>query len=152
MIPPVKTPAVDRTRVMVVEDEGIVAAHIAAQLSAAGYEVAGIAQSSEEVLAQVAKKEPDLILMDVRIKGPFDGIATTGILRDRYDIPVIFLTAHTDRETVDRAKTAGALNFLTKPVHPGSLKIAIEMAIHKHAADREILQQRVAGHRARHDG
>jgi PAS domain S-box-containing protein len=127
---------------MVVEDEGIVAAHIASQLSTAGYEVAGIAQSSEEVLALVAEKQPDLILMDIRIKGPLDGIATTGILRDRYDIPVIFLTAHTDRETVDRAKTAGALNFLTKPVQPGSLKIAIEMAIHKHAADREIRQQR----------
>lgn len=142
MISSVKGAEVTRARVMVVEDEGIVAAHIASQLKSAGYEVAAIAQSSEEALAKVQQMEPDLVLMDIRIKGPLDGIATTGILRDRYDIPVIFLTAHTDQETVDRAKTAGASNFLTKPVHAASLRISIEMAIHKHAADREIRQQR----------
>jgi hypothetical protein len=101
-----------------------------------GYEVAGIAESSEEALAKTEELKPELILMDIRIKGAMDGIETAAKLRERYDIPVIYLTAHTDQQTIDRAKITGAFGFLTKPIHHTSLATAIEMAIHKHRADR----------------
>jgi two-component system, cell cycle sensor histidine kinase and response regulator CckA len=128
--------AVTATKILIVEDEGIIAGHIASRLVRTGYEVSGIAESSEEALAKVAELNPELILMDIRIKGSMDGIETTAKLREHYDIPVIYLTAHTDQQTIDRAKVTGAFGFLTKPIHHTSLATAIEMAIHKHRADR----------------
>ena len=80
--------------------------------------------------------------MDIRIKGAMDGIETTAKLRERFDIPVIYLTAHTDQQTIDRAKVTGAFGFLTKPIHHTSLATAIEMAIHKHRADRSARHHR----------
>jgi hypothetical protein len=129
-------------RILIVEDEGIIAGHIAARLLKTGYSVAGIAESSEEALATVREVSPDLILMDIRIKGSMDGIQTAAKLRETSDIPIIYLTAHTDQSTVDRAKMTEAFGFLTKPVHPTSLATSIEMAIHKHRADRAARAQR----------
>jgi PAS domain S-box-containing protein len=80
--------------------------------------------------------------MDIRIKGEMDGIETATRIRDRFDIPVIYLTAHSDQETINRAKLTGASGFLTKPIHHTSLSTAIEMAIHKHRADRASRHQR----------
>ncbi|MDE3198300.1 MAG: response regulator, partial [Acidobacteriota bacterium] len=101
-------PLIDAARILVVEDEAIIASHIAARLEKAGYEVVGILNSSTETMESLSGIDPgrlpDLILMDIRIKGPADGIDTALRVRDRFDIPVIFLTAHTDRETIDRAK------------------------------------------------
>ncbi len=131
-----------RTKILIVEDEGIIAAHIASQLVTAGYEVVGMAESSEQALAIVPELHPELILMDIRIKGRMDGIETVEALRERFDIPVIYLTAHTDQQTVDRAKVTRASGFLTKPIHEKNLGIAIEMAIHKHHFDRLVSQQR----------
>ena len=133
---PTKTPEITAARILIVEDEGIIAGHIASRLVKTGYEVAGIAESSEEALAKTEELKPELILMDIRIKGAMDGIDTAAKLRERYDIPVIYLTAHTDQQTIDRAKLTGAFGFLTKPIHHTSLATAIEMAIHKHRADR----------------
>jgi two-component system, cell cycle sensor histidine kinase and response regulator CckA len=129
-------------KILIVEDEGIIAAYIASQLALAGYTVAGIAQSAEEMLASVSELRPELILMDIHIKGPMDGIETAAALRDRFDIPVIYLTAHTDQETINRAKLTGASGFLAKPIHSSALQIAIEMALQKHRADRVVKQQR----------
>ena len=122
-------------RILIVEDEGIIAGHIASRLLKTGYSVAGIAESSEEALASIREVSPDLILMDIRIKGALDGIQTAAKVRETSDIPIIYLTAHTDQATVDRAKMTEAFGFLTKPVHPTSLSTSIEMAIHKHRAE-----------------
>jgi AmiR/NasT family two-component response regulator len=130
------------TRILIVEDAGIIADHIASMLVKAGYEVAGIAESSEGVLKKVAESSTDLILMDIRIKGALDRIQTAAKLRGRFDIPIIDLTAHSDQKTVDRAKTTGAFGFLTKPIQPPSLAIAIEMAFYKHDAERAVRDQR----------
>ena len=135
-------PAIKAARIMIVEDEGIIAGHIASRLLKTGYEIAGIAESSEQALAMIPELMPELILMDIRIKGSMDGIQTAEKLRERFDIPVVYLTAHTDQQTLDRAKTTGAFGFLTKPVHHTSLSIAVEMAIHKHRTDREVRNQR----------
>jgi two-component system, cell cycle sensor histidine kinase and response regulator CckA len=129
-------------RILIVEDEGIIAAHIASLLSKTGYEVAGIVESSEEALAKIPELDPALVLMDIRIKGSMDGIETTAKLRERLDVPVVYLTAHTDQQTIDRAKMTGAFGFLAKPIHRGSLATTIEMAIHKHRADRAVREQR----------
>ena len=129
-------------KILIVEDEGLVADNLAANLSAGGYKVVGIAESSERALEVVPQLMPELILMDIRIKGSMDGIATAAKLREHFDIPIIYLTAHTDHETVDRAKTTGAFGYLTKPVYPMNLSITIEMAIHKHRADRAMRNQR----------
>ncbi len=129
-------------KILIVEDEGLVADHLADLLSTSGYQVVGIAESSEGAIATVAELQPELILMDIRIKGQLDGIETTAKLREQYDIPVVYLTAHTDAHTIDRAKTTGAFGYLTKPIYPTNLSITLEMAIHKHRADRAMRNQR----------
>jgi len=129
-------------KILIVEDEGIIAQHISTRLEKTGYEIAGIAGSAEEALLRVAELNPALILMDIRIKGELDGIATAEKIRELFDIPVIFLTAHTDQQTIDRAKRTGAYGFLTKPVHQTSLATSIEMTLHKHRAESEVRRQR----------
>src|ERR1700761_2379592 len=103
-------------KILIVEDEGIIADNIATSLSRSGYKVAGIAASSEEAFAILPESTPDLVLMDIRIKGELDGIEPARKLRDLFDIPVIYLTAHTDPETINRAKLTGGFGFLTKPI------------------------------------
>src|SRR5579863_820007 len=141
-ISPFQAPASTAARILIVEDEGIIAGHIASLLSKTGYEVAGIVESSEEALAKIPELNPALVLMDIRIKGSMDGIETTAKLRECLDVPVVYLTAHTDQQTIDRAKITGAFGFLTKPIHHTSLATTIEMAIHKHRADRAVRHQR----------
>lgn len=134
--------AIAPPRILIVEDEGIIAENIASRLLKCGYKVAGIAESSEEALAKVPESKPDLVLMDIHIKGAMDGIETTKKLREHFDIPVIYLTAHTDPQTIDRAKMTGVFGFLTKPIDHRTLATTIEMATHKHRADQEVRHQR----------
>ena len=108
-------------RILIVEDEGIVAAHISSSLTKLGYESVGIAESSEEALTKTWNLQPGLILMDIRIKGEPDGIETAAAVLDKFDIPVIYLTAYSDRQTVDRAKLSGAAGFLMKPINDRNL-------------------------------
>jgi two-component system cell cycle sensor histidine kinase/response regulator CckA len=129
-------------RIMIVEGEGIIAGRLAARLEKMGYEVAGAFGSSEEALENIPRLRPDLILMDIRIKGALDGIDMAAQVRETFDIPVIYLTAHADRETVDRAKTTGAFGVLTKPLQQESLATSIELALQNHKSERHIRQQR----------
>jgi PAS domain S-box-containing protein len=133
---PLKTEPIKLAKVLIVEDEAIIAEHLSSTLSRLGYEVAGIAESSQEALTIISEMHPELIIMDIRIRGEMDGIATAEAIRDRFDIPVIYLTAHTDQQSIDRAKMTGASGFLAKPFHHMTLAASIETAIHKHRADR----------------
>jgi len=139
-VPPEEAAAM--AKILIVEDEGIIADNIASRLLKSGYQIAGIVDSAEDALARVPESKPDLVLMDIHIKGSLDGIETTRKLRERFDIPVIYLTAHTDPQTIDRAKRTGGFGFLTKPIDHRTLATTIEMATHKHRADREIRDQR----------
>jgi len=139
---PAPLAAATPTRILIVEDEGIIAGHIASRLRKSGYEVAGIAESSEQALTQISELKPELVLMDIQIKGPMDGIETVAALRECSDIPVIYLTAHMDDGTINRAKLTRASAFLSKPIHHAALATAIEMAIYKHRADGQVQQQR----------
>ncbi|MEO8661358.1 MAG: sigma 54-interacting transcriptional regulator [Bryobacteraceae bacterium] len=124
-------------RILIVEDERITAEHLHDVLVDFGYEVTGLASSGAEAIANAEKEHPDLALMDIRIKGELDGTETARILRERFDIPVVYLTAHADRETLGRAKEAGPLGYLVKPFQEAELQAGIEIALHKHRTDRQ---------------
>ena len=140
---PVQTEAAPSTcRILVVEDEGLVAHDIESRLRKAGYQVVGIVGSGEEALESVDRIHPDLILMDIRLSGRLDGIETAALVQVRYGLPIVYLTAHSDRETLERAKITGPFGYITKPIGHGSLTSAIEIALYKHETERELRQQR----------
>ena len=126
------------TAVMIVEDERIFARDLQQQLRSLGYDSSASAASGEEALALAQARKPDVVLMDVRIKGAMDGVATAARLRAMHDVPVIFLTAHADDSTLGRAKSTGPHGYLLKPIKPAELKTTIEIAIAKHHAEHEL--------------
>lgn len=123
--------------ILIVEDEAIVAADLEQRLERLGYTIMGPAASGSEALALARLRAPQLALMDIRLQGPIDGIAVAEILRKELDVPVIFLTAHADQATLDRAKVAESFGYLLKPFDERLLQITIEMAIYKHRMERE---------------
>ena len=122
---------VARFKVLIVEDERIVAKDLALTIESMGYEVIGSAASHDEALAVCAKQVPDIVLMDIRIKGDIDGIDTAAKLLELYGLHVIYLTAHADIDSIDRAKRTRPHAYLLKPVKPGELQGAIEIAMFK---------------------
>jgi PAS domain S-box-containing protein len=117
--------------ILIVEDEGVVALSIQAALTKMGYKVVGIAVTGNEAIALAMEHKPDVILMDIHIKGDIDGIQTTEKLNEITDIPVIFLTAYADDETVKRAIKTKSHSYLVKPYNPRELYSNIEFAIYK---------------------
>ena len=127
-------------KILIVEDEQIVAVDIETQLERLGYRVAGTAASGEEALAMAAELEPDLVLMDVHIEGPIDGIEVARRIRRAREVPVVFLTAFTDVETLRRAKMVEPYGYIVKPFDQRDLDAAVQIALHKGAADRRLRQ------------
>jgi two-component system, cell cycle sensor histidine kinase and response regulator CckA len=123
-------------RVLVVEDEGLIAHDIATRLQAMGHEVVGTAGTAEEAVEMAAGA--DIILMDIRIDGQVDGVEAAARIREQYHLPVVFLTAHSDRPTLERAKLTGPFGYLIKPIAPASLNSAIEIAIYRHRMERKL--------------
>lgn len=123
-------------KVLVVEDEGLIAHDISARLEAMGHQVVGSVGTAAEALEKAP--EADLVLMDIRIDGPEDGIQAAERIRERYHLPVVFLTAHADRHTLERAKKTGPFGYLVKPIAHASLNTAIEIALYKHRAERQL--------------
>jgi PAS domain S-box-containing protein len=123
--------------ILVVEDEAIVAANIEMRLQSLGYCVPAVVDSCADAITAIDSVHPDLVLMDIRIAGPIDGVATAGIIRSRYEIPVIYLTAYTDDETLQRARQTEPYGYIHKPFEVGELRTAIELALYKHAVERE---------------
>ncbi|MEO7037915.1 MAG: response regulator [Polyangiaceae bacterium] len=127
-----------RSSVLIVEDEGIIAENLRELLLSLDYDAFAIASSSEEALACASERCPDVVLMDIRIKGKLDGIATAQLLSERFDVPIIYLTAHADAATIERAKKTGPHGYLVKPVRAPDLRSAIEIARYKHAMERQL--------------
>jgi PAS domain S-box-containing protein len=119
------------TKIFIVEDEKIVALDIAASLRSLGYDVSGMASSGQEAIDKIKKNVPDLILMDIRLKGNIDGITTAESIRSEYDIPIIYLTAYADENTLERAKRTEPYGYLLKPYEKRVLHSTIEMAHYK---------------------
>lgn len=131
-----------KERVLVVEDENIVAMDIERGLKRLGYEVPAVVSSGEEAINCSEKFQPDLILMDIQIKGDLDGIETSRIVWQKFRIPVIFLTAYADEKTLERAKLTEPFGYILKPFEENELHTAIEVALKKHRSiqEREAVQ------------
>jgi signal transduction histidine kinase len=118
-------------RVLVVEDERIVARDLAGALTEMGYEVPATVGTGEGAIEQVRDLRPDVVLMDIRLPGTIDGIQAASTVREQHDIPVIFLTAHSDDETLRRAMRTEPVGYLVKPFFAPQLRCAIEIALHR---------------------
>ncbi len=130
------------TRILVVEDERIVAEDIQKRLQNLGYTIPSVASSGEEALQKVEEDNPHLVLMDIVLGGEIDGIEAAKHVRSRFDIPVVFLTAYTDEKTLERAKTTEPFGYLVKPFEDRELHAAIEMALYKHKMDKALQSER----------
>ncbi len=131
-----KLPAA-KSRILVVEDELNVAEVLKARLESYGYEVCRIVSSGADALTAAGELAPDIIMMDVKIKGAMDGVETAGLIRQRYDIPVIYLTAYSDDRLLQRAKTTEPLAYILKPYDGAELHSAIEIALYRYKAEKE---------------
>lgn len=128
-------------RALIVEDERIVALGLQTQLESLGYAIAGTAASGEAAVALAERLRPDLVLMDICLEGPMDGIETAALLRQRLDVPVVFLTAYSDQEIIERAKITGPLGYVLKPYEERELHIVLEMALYRHRMERTLRER-----------
>ncbi|MFA5332335.1 MAG: response regulator [Methanoregula sp.] len=126
-------------RILIVEDETIVAMTLEEVLHDQGYSVAGIVSSADDAILATAKFNPDLILMDIRIRGDRDGISAAEEINRRFNIPIVYLTSHSDDKTLARAVKTRPYGYLLKPFRPRELHTTIEIALYKH---RLISQQK----------
>jgi PAS domain S-box-containing protein len=124
-----------KAKLLIVEDEPIVALDLQQEVEQLGCEVVGLAESADEALVAAEVCRPDLALMDVRIVGSMDGIQTARLLRTAYDIPVIFLTSYSDETTISRAAKEMPYGYLTKPFKSRELKATLRVALHKAQSD-----------------
>lgn len=122
-------------KILVVEDEAIVARDIRSQLAAMGYTPVGHAIAGEEAIAMAGAMRPDLVLMDIQLVGPMDGVVAAQAIRDQFFIPVIFLTAFAADEIIARAKLTEPYGYILKPFSERELHTVIEMALYKHQAE-----------------
>lgn len=122
------------TKVLIVEDEGVVALDITQELESAGYSVVGHVVSGEAAVAKAGELRPDIVLMDIHIQGEMDGIAAAEQITSRFNIPIIFVTAHADEATLQRAKLTRPYGYVIKPFEPNELRANIEIALHRYKA------------------
>lgn len=123
-------------KVLVVEDEGLIANELESRLNKMGHQVVATVSTGKEALDRAP--EADIVLMDIRINGPIDGIEAAALIREGLHLPVIFLTAHADRLTIDRAKLSSPFGYILKPIPYASLNSSIEIALDKHRAERQL--------------
>jgi PAS domain S-box-containing protein len=133
-------------KILVVEDESIVAKDIQNTLIRLGYDVPATASSAASAYEKLEQIHPDLVFLDIKLKGEEDGIDIAGHIKEKFNIPVIFLTSYVDQQTLDRAKITEPYGYIVKPFNESDLKTTVEMALFKYSRDREIRdsQQRLA--------
>ncbi|MCE5249053.1 response regulator [bacterium] len=124
-------------RILLVEDEILVAENMKRSFIRNGYEVPSIAVTGEEAIRFAGQDKPDLVLMDIVLTGQMDGIEAADKIRELYKIPVVFLTAYSDEETLKRAKITEPFGYLTKPCEERQMFITLEMALYKDAMEKE---------------
>lgn len=128
-----------KAKILVVEDEYITTVVIKNSLITLGYEVTGVADTGAAAIRMAGELKPDLILMDITLKGKMTGIEAAEQIHDRYQIPVVYLTAHSDDATVDKALLTEPFGYLIKPFDDRTLKSTIQMALYKHTIDKELI-------------
>ncbi|MFQ6110218.1 MAG: response regulator, partial [Candidatus Aminicenantales bacterium] len=125
-------------KVLIVEDERIAAEDIKRTLEHMGYSVIGIVSSSGDALRETERNKPDLILMDIKLKGEMDGVELSRCIRERFDIPIVYVTAIADKLTLQRAKVTEPFGYVHKPVDEKELFISVEMALFRSALEKEL--------------
>jgi two-component system response regulator LytT len=131
-----------KINVLVVEDESIVSKDIQHSLKKLGYNVVGAASTGEKAIELAGSEYPDIILMDIMLKGEMNGIEAAHEIKKRHSIPVIFLTAYADESTLSKAKITEPYGYVLKPFKEIDLHTTIEMAIYKHSKEQELLKER----------
>jgi len=130
--------------ILLVEDDWVVAQDLVDTLTRLGYRVCGVASEGSQAIGMSETMQPEVIVMDVGLRGDLDGIQTARLILERSRLPIIFLTGHIDTETLHRAVLIGPLGYLIKPFQETELHGAIEIAIQKHRAERETLEREAA--------
>lgn len=131
-----------KASVLVVEDESIVAKDIKLSLEKMGYSVIGICATGKDAYQTAVKSKPNIILMDIMLKGEMDGIETAGLIKKELNLPVIYLTANADEKTLQKAKITEPYGYIIKPFKEIDLHTSIEMAIYKHGKAQDIQKER----------
>ena len=124
--------------ILIVEDEQLIAVDVQEKLHRLGYPVPAIAQSGAEALRCARSTPFDLVLMDIRLRGGMDGIATAQALKTEFETPVVFMTAHADQETINRAKLTEPLGYVVKPVSDDDLRSTVQISLHRHHMERRV--------------
>ncbi len=132
----------NKIKIQIVEDEYIMAKYLTNQLVKLGYDVFPFVTSGEEAISQIESKRPDLVLMDIKLKGEMDGIEAARVIRSLYSIPVIYLTAHSDESMLKRAKLTEPFGCLLKPVELRELNIAVEVAVYKNKIEKQLRESK----------
>jgi DNA-binding NtrC family response regulator len=127
-----------KPRLLVVEDEAVVAIDIRGHLERLGYAVVEVTDTGEDACRLAAELEPDLVLMDIQLRGAMDGIEAGAQIRRQLSLPVIYLTAYADEETLGRAKATGPHAYVLKPFDERDLHVTLEVALHKHRLERRL--------------
>lgn len=123
-------------KILVVEDENIIALNIKKKLKSFGYTVPAIVSTAEDAIKMTEITFPDLILMDVMLKGEMDGVQAIEEIRKKFDIPVIYLTAYSDDEVLERAKLTQPYGYIVKPFKANDLRTNIEIALYRHKMEK----------------
>ncbi len=127
-------------RILVVEDEVLIAEEIRERLTTAGYIVVAVADTGAQAIELASQTQPQLVLMDIRLKGPMDGIEAGERIYERFGVPIVYLTAHSDQATLARAKTKAAFGYVIKPFHIDSLLVAIDLGIYRSGVEARLQQ------------
>jgi PAS domain S-box-containing protein len=130
-----------KKKILIVEDEKIVALDLRSILTSVGYSVVGEAASGKQAVTAAGELKPDIILMDIALKGAMTGIDAAKIIIERHDIPIIFLTANSDEQTLERARQTDAFGYILKPFDERDVRTTLDMALYKHQAQKEIKEQ-----------
>ena len=125
----------EQNNILIVEDEILVATSIKKYLQDFGYDVINIVASGSKALSVLRENQVNMVLMDIRIKGDIDGIETSAKINELYNLPIVYLTAHTDPKTLERAKKTEPYGYIVKPIEPRNMLSTIEMALYKHKAE-----------------
>lgn len=131
-----------KTNILIVEDESIIAKDIQQSLKKLAYTVVGICPTGEEAVAAAEELKPDLVLMDIMLKGEINGIEAAAQIREKFNIPVIFLTAYADESTLSKAKISEPYGYIIKPFKEIDLRTSIEMSLYKHEKETDVKKER----------
>lgn len=129
------------TRIVIVEDEELLRFGTTLHLKSFGYDVVGNFSSGEEAITKIADLKPDVILMDIELAGEMNGIETAQLIKENYDVPLIYLSVHSDDDTIKKAKKTSPFRYMNKPFHDEELKFTIEMAVKSHQMEHRLLEE-----------